>query len=133
MIERVFVDTSALYAYINSKDPYHEKVRNFLNNFKGQLITTNFIFDETVTLVSTRMGHDKALLTGKTLLNPKAFFITRVKINDERNAWKLFVNRPDKAYSFTDCTSFVIMRTLGIEKSLAIDPHFQQEGFEAVI
>jgi len=133
MIERVFVDTSALYAYINSKDPDHKKVKSYLASFGGQLMTTNFIFDETVTLVLARMGHDRAVLTGKTLLNPKVFAIMTVKISDERNAWKLFVNRPDKSYSFTDCTSFVIMRRLGIGKSLAVDPHFQQEGFQAVI
>jgi predicted nucleic acid-binding protein len=133
MAERVFVDTSALYAYINSKDPDHERVKSYLKNFDGQLIITNFVFDEIVTLVLGRMGHDKAVLTGNTLLNPKVFVVIRVRRNDERNAWELFVDRSDKTYSFTDCTSFIIMRRLGIDKSLAIDPHFQREGFQVEI
>ena len=133
MIEKIFIDTSALYAYINSKDPDHEEVKNFLHQFRGQLVISNFIFDETVTLVLSRMGHDKAVLTGKTMLNPKVFDIVRVQINDERKAWELFINRPDKTYSFTDCTSFIIMKRLNIDRSLSIDPHFQQEGFQSIL
>lgn len=133
MTEKVFVDTSAWYAYINSKDPDHVKVKDYLNNFKGNLISTNFIFDEIITLVLSRMGHKKAVLTGKTLLNPKVVIAVRIRTRDEREAWELFLSRSDKTYSFTDCTSFVIMKKLGIKKSLVIDPHFQQEGFQVVI
>ena len=133
MNERVFVDTSALYAFINSKDPDHETVKGYLENYPGQLITTNFVFDETVTLVSARLGHINAALTGKTLLNRKIFTMIRIKTRDENNAWELFMNRPAKSYSFTDCTSFVMMKKMGITKSLATDPNFQQEGFQAVI
>ena len=133
MANAVFADTSALYAFINSKDPDHKKVKDYLERFKGQLHITNFIFDEIITLVMARMGHNNAVITGKTLLNPKEFVLTRCKAADELKAWELFVNRPDKHYSFTDCTSFVIMERLGIKKSLATDTHFEQEGFESVL
>lgn len=133
MAETVFTDTSALYAFINAKDPDHKKVKAYLERFKGQLLITNFIFDEIITLVMARMGHDNAVLTGKTLLNPKEFVLTRCKAADELKAWELFVNRPDKHYSFTDCTSFVIIKKLGIKKFLATDSHFNQEGFETVL
>jgi predicted nucleic acid-binding protein len=133
MTDTVFVDTSALYAFINSKDPDHEKVKSYLDKYKGQLLTTNFIFDEILTLVMARVGHKEAVLTGKTLLNPKVFVMVKIRAPDEMNAWELFINRPDKRYSFTDCTSFVIMKKLGIKKSLAVDSHFEQEGFERVI
>lgn len=133
MPERVFLDTSALYAYINSKDPDHEKVKNYIHGFKGQFITTNFVFDEIVTLVLARMGHDKAVIIGETLLNTKVAFLARVGPNDEKKAWELFVNRSDKTYSFTDCTSFVVMKRLSLGKSLTVDPHFRQEGFQLVV
>jgi hypothetical protein len=127
------VDTSALYAHINAKDPDHDRVKSYLSDFPGNLFITNFIFDEIVTLVSARMGHDKAVFTGATLLNQKGLAMVRVSQGDEKTAWDLFVNRPDKTYSFTDCTSFAIMRRLRIEKALTVDPHFQQEGFELVV
>ena len=130
MIERVFVDTSSIYAYINAKDPDHDRIKDFLNGFEGQLLTSNFVFDEIITLVLARMGHGQAVLTGHVLLNPEIFIMIRIGLNDERSAWELFVNRQDKTYSFTDCTSFVIMRKMDIIRYLALDPHFQQEGFQ---
>ena len=48
---------------------------------------------------------------------------------DERTAWVLFERRPDKSYSFTDCTSFVLMRRERIGHAIALDEHFAQEGF----
>jgi len=35
----------------------------------------------------------------------------------------------DKQWSFTDCTSYVVMRQLGIEEAFAFDRHFEQMGF----
>jgi predicted nucleic acid-binding protein len=133
MTDAVFFDTSALFAFINSKDPDHKKVKDYLERFKGQLHITNFIFDEIISLVTARMGHDNAVITGNALLNPKEFVLTRCKAADELKAWELFVNSHDKHYSFTDCTSFVIMKKLGIKKFLATDSHFLQEGFETVL
>ena len=43
--------------------------------------------------------------------------------------WRLFLARRDKEYSFTDCTSFVLMRRLGLDAALALDADFAQEGF----
>ena len=48
---------------------------------------------------------------------------------EEARAWRLFIDRPDKSYTLTDCLSFVIMRRLGVNEALAFDTHFSQEGF----
>jgi uncharacterized protein len=48
---------------------------------------------------------------------------------EEARARRLFLDRPDKRYTLTDCLSFVIMRRLGITEALATDDHFRQEGF----
>jgi predicted nucleic acid-binding protein len=56
----------------------------------------------------------------------------RVTISDEKAAWALFLARPDKLYSFTDCTSFVVMRRLGISEAVAVDADFRREGFDSI-
>ena len=132
MRERVFVDTSAWYAYINARDPDYLRVREFLESFTGSLVTSTYVFDEVVTLVLTRLGHQRAVKVGAVLLDPGVVELVRIGAADERLAWKLFQERPDKAYSFTDCTSFVIMRRLNLTQALALDDHFAQEGFEMV-
>ncbi|MFT3773889.1 MAG: hypothetical protein QM820_51630 [Minicystis sp.] len=44
----------------------------------------------------------------------------------------MFLARPDKRYSFTDCTSFVLMRRLGLRTAVSLDDDFRQEGFEVL-
>lgn len=125
----VFVDTSAWYACLNRADPDHTAVAGFLEDFSGQLITSNYVFDELITLVRTRMGHEEALKAGGVLRNPEVVQLERVTSADEEAAWQLFQDRSDKTYSFTDCTSFVLMRRLKLSNVLATDEHFRQEGF----
>ncbi|TAN48834.1 MAG: PIN domain-containing protein [Methylococcaceae bacterium] len=128
-MERALVDTSAWFAYVNRNDPDHARIRNVFRTFSGRLITSNFIFDETVTLCLYRMGHKIAMIAGEILLDSSAVDLVRLTQEDERKAWTLFLSRPDKTYSFTDCTSFVLMKRLGLQQAIALDADFQQEGF----
>lgn len=132
MKELVFIDTSAIYALINKKDPGHKKMEDFLKKFKGSLFVTNYVFDESVTLIRARLGHEKAVFVGNILLKSPQIEKIWVTPDDEKKAWELFVSRSDKSYSFTDCTSFVVMRRIKIKKCLALDGHFRQEGFEEI-
>jgi len=48
----------------------------------------------------------------------------------ERAAWEVFEKfNKDKDWSFTDCTSKVVMERLGIREAFAFDHHFDQMGF----
>jgi len=67
---------------------------------------------------------------GNVLLAPETATLVHVTVGDEANAWALFQARRDKKYSFVDCTSFVLMRRLKIEKAVALDQDFAREGFE---
>jgi predicted nucleic acid-binding protein len=46
---------------------------------------------------------------------------------------EFFRDRPDKEWTFTDCTSFVVMENLGIREALTADVHFEQAGFVALL
>ncbi len=131
-MERLFVDTSAWFAYANRKDPQHSRVGETLRVFPGRLIITNFIFDETISLCLYRLGHQAARSVGSVLLDPDEVDMVHITIEDERAAWELFCNRGDQRYSFTDCTSFVLMRRLGLTNALALDADFSAEGFAVV-
>lgn len=41
---------------------------------------------------------------------------------------QLFRNRPDKGWSFTDCSSFVLMQEYRLKNALAFDDRFRQAG-----
>jgi uncharacterized protein len=45
---------------------------------------------------------------------------------------ELYVQRPDKRYSLTDCISMATMRRENLTEALTNDRHFEQEGFRAL-
>lgn len=59
----------------------------------------------------------------------------RVEMLDDLfwRGFHLFESRPDKHWSLTDCTSFVIMEEHGMTEALTADHHFQQAGFTALL
>lgn len=66
------------------------------------------------------------------LLDSKTVDTVRLTAEDERAAWQLFCGRADQRYSFTDCTSFVLMRRMSIDTAIALDDDFRAEGFELI-
>jgi predicted nucleic acid-binding protein len=44
----------------------------------------------------------------------------------------MFRQYDDQTFSFTDCTSFVVMRELELTDALTSDDHFRKAGFELV-
>ncbi len=45
----------------------------------------------------------------------------------------LYARRPDKAWSLTDCISFVVMADRKLTEALTGDHHFEQAGFLALL
>jgi len=114
----VFVDTSAWVAVKDRREKYHAAATAFLGEVAGRhqpLVTTDFILDETYTLllydvgydVTVQFKHEIDLLSGTQALG-----IIHVGPAIQAEAWTIFerFNR-DKTWSFTDCTSYVVMQT----------------------
>lgn len=131
-MKRVFVDTSAWYALIDGCDPDHGNILATLKAHEKRLVTTNFIFDETITLIRYRLGWRQAHEFGHLTLQGEVAQLVRIGPKDERAAWRIFSDYEDKTFSFTDCTSFVIMRRLGIETAVALDRDFRSFGLTCI-
>jgi predicted nucleic acid-binding protein len=123
----VFVDTGAWYALQDADDRWHEAALRFFD-VRPRLITTNFVIDETITLLLRHLGHKAALVVGERLWAGELARIVRVSSADEQVAWDLFKRYDDKTFSFTDCTSFVVMERLGLQRAFSFDDHFSQTG-----
>lgn len=125
---RFLVDTGAWYALADRRDPDHEDVALCLHERAGRLLTTNFVFDESVTLIRYRLGSGAARAFGERLLSGGAARMVAVTRRDETRAWEIFTRYRDKSFSYTDCTSFAVMQRLGIETAVAIDEDFRSFG-----
>jgi predicted nucleic acid-binding protein len=98
----------------------------------GLLYTTDYVVDETITLLRVRIGHSPAVEFGKIVLSSKVIRMMPISAERWQKAWDLFVRYQDKEFSFTDCTSFAIMSELKLRKAMAFDQHFSQMGFSTV-
>jgi uncharacterized protein len=132
----LFVDTSAFYALADRKDSNHRRARAFLAALqrKGQsLLTTTDVFDESVTLVRYRLGHQAAVTLGDKLSASKWCRVLEVRDDLRRSAWDIFVRYTDQTFSFTDCTSFATMRSMRLSDAFTFDRRdFAAAGFVAL-
>jgi len=67
--DNILVDSCAWYAIFDENDKYHESASNFYEHNLSPFVTTNFIIDETLTLLKKRLGHRHAVEVGKDLWN----------------------------------------------------------------
>ncbi len=129
---RVFADTGAWCALYDRSDVHHARASAFLQEIKrrkARLITSDYVLDETLTLLRFRAGHREAVEFGRWVLQSPLVKLINVDEKMWQAAWDLFVRYDAKYFSFTDCTSFAIMRQLGLSNAFAFDHNFEQAGF----
>ena len=129
----ILVDTGGWYAYFVSSDTDHEKAAEWMLTNSEPLLTTDYIIDETLTLLRARGQKRKAIEFGLLIFSGRlgrVHYLTRAEI---AAAWDVFRTFADKEWSFTDCTSKVVIESLGIPTAFAFDQHFRQFGTVAVV
>ena len=94
----IFVDTGAWYALVDSDDADHKAAAAFLASNTMPLITTNFIFSETVTLIRYRIGHEAARSFGQKLMESSFVRVVAVTTADEERAWEYFQQIPGSGF-----------------------------------
>jgi predicted nucleic acid-binding protein len=128
-VKLVFVDTSGWYDLLFSGSPAHDEIVQLMHRPDLKLVTSTYVLDELAALLLTRGGHAIAARAGAHIRSAAEVRVEHPDAAEELRAWALFLERPDKRYTLTDCLSFVMMRRLNIETAIATDEHFRQEGF----
>ena len=127
-----FLDTGYLIALESADDQYHTLALSHWEEFivtLPKLITTSYIFDETVTFFNSRHQQAKAVEIGTRLLSSPSIELVFVDETLFYEGWEYFQKHADKSYSLTDCISFMVMTKEGITEALTFDRHFVQAGF----
>lgn len=128
----IFIDTGPFLARYIAKDEHHKKSLStwaVLEKSKERLYTSNFVLDETFTLLGRRAGYEFAAARAWAILSSSAITILRPNKYDEVEAVKLFEKYADQSVSYTDCISFVLMKSNKIDRAFAFDKHFGMAGF----
>ena len=128
-----FADTSYWLALELKDDQNHEPALFHWQNLvktSFAIVTTSYIFDETVTYLNSRNHHQKAIEVGENLLLSPSIELIHVDENLSFEAWAMFQKHQDKRFSLTDCISFLVMKRKGLETALTFDKHFVQAGFK---
>ena len=131
----LFVDTAGWVACADQSDPAHDACRAARDKAMRaglMLVTTDFVVDETLTLMRLRLGVQVAEAWWRQIDGSSRVRWERISQERFDRALELFFRHRDKGYSFTDCTSFAVMRELKLTRALTTDKHFKQMGFEVL-
>jgi uncharacterized protein len=132
MSGRVFIDTSAYYALMDSDAAENVQTqRTFQRLLSGntELFSTTFVVAEIHALVLARAYRDLAARTLEGLY-ASSIRIIRPTERDETRAREIIRLQSDKDYSFTDAISFAVMERLHIRHAWTYDHHFDQFGWQ---
>lgn len=129
---KVFVDSSFFKALVDKPDDFNKEANKIwakLEKEKVMLVTSNYILDETFTLIRTRCGLKTVNAFRENLAaSSKVLKFVRITVADEAKAWNWFLNDWSKL-SFTDCVSFAVMKRFKLSRIATFDQHFKKAGF----
>jgi uncharacterized protein len=129
----IFVDTSALFALINSNDEFHQQAKDqwkFLLEEKDSLFSNNYVILESISLIQRRYGMNWIHALHTEVLS--LIEIAWVDESQHQAAVNVFLKSNRRELSLVDCSSFETMRRLGIEKVFTFDEYFREQGFNVI-
>ncbi|NLX99814.1 MAG: PIN domain-containing protein [Rhodopirellula sp.] len=128
----IFVDTSAFLARYIENDQFHDAATAYWDTLASgstPCVTSNFVIDETITLLARRTTGRFATERARQIYASAALQVLRPDEADETAAVVILERYADHEFSFTDCLSFVLMRRHRISEAFTFDAHFSVAGF----
>lgn len=132
---KLFIDTWAWLSLRDKKESRHDEINDFYRKFRerrGMIYTSDYVLDETITMLFKRLPFDMAEAS-LTKINEaiEEGYLQVEWVAPERfeKAKGLRLKYHDKPkISFTDLTSMVVMKEIGINDILTEDEHFEHVG-----
>ena len=131
----LFVDTAGWMMLADARDEDHKRAcaqRDRWLERGGLLVSTDYVMDETLTLLRIRLGLDSAERWWDQVSVSGRLMWEWIDAERAEKARSWFFRWRDKSFSFTDCTSFVVMKERRLKNALTSDRHFVRAGFRIV-
>jgi len=126
------IETSALYALVNTKDKYHVEIKERFSLIESSYLwhVLNVTSHELYTL-SRYKSHDAGTAIGHYAYSRRDLFrIIDFENQDEEEALLLLKKYADHDISFHDALCASVMKRVGLIGVLSTDSHFQYMGFK---
>ena len=132
---KLFIDTWGWLTLRDKREVRHRETQTIYNQLRdqgGRFVTTDYVLDETFTLLFKRLSFLQARKSMEKLdeaIQDGYLHLERITPERFEQAKQLRLKFQDKPrISFTDLTSMVVMEELGITDILTGDTHFVQVG-----
>lgn len=124
----VFADTAYFVAAVNPRDAHAAAARSFVETFVGRLVTTEFVLLEVANFLARGPGRAAFVDLVNDLTADPLTEVVPASSELWRRGVELFAQRPDKEWSLTDCTSFVVMTDRSLIEALTSDRFSRRRG-----
>jgi predicted nucleic acid-binding protein len=132
---KLFIDTWGWLTLRDRKESRHQEVKDFYSQFrsqKGIIYTSDYVLDETITLLFRRLPFktakgslatiDKAIKEGYQQVE----WVTPERFERAKGLRLKYQDKPK--ISFNDFASMVIIKELGFKEIMTGDEHFEHVG-----
>lgn len=130
---RVFADTAWFIALLNGEDAAHARALDYSRRPFREIVVTEFVLLELADAFCRPFDRADFLVMDKHVRQTPAYRLIPATSELLQRGRDLFAARPDKAWSLTDCVSFVVMQDHDLADALTTDHHFTQAGFHALL
>jgi len=129
MKDAVFIDSNIFIAELNKDDSLHNRAKVVLSNIEKQnlsAITSNFIINEVITVLSQRVSKIIAITFANFIYDSDtAIDIMTINKNIEIKAIEYLKNLKSKNISFCDCATLAVLDLFSIDNLATFDRDFK--------
>src|SRR5215510_9215342 len=127
--QHVFADTAFWIALAIKQDQYHDRAERWAAKLFGRITTTAAVILETANALARPAWRCHGVGLLDHIQQRPNIEVVPFSADSWIRGWNLYKNRMDKAWSLTDCISFLVMQEHGLIDALAADDDYRQAGF----
>lgn len=135
-MDKVLVDSSGFIAVFNRRDQYHAQGLEIYKQLRdAKLYTSNYILSELYTRLLPKVGIYGVRLCRQALLKAESQrFLTIEWIDKEsvNQAWQYFDKFSEHQLSFTDATSYLLVKKYKLDAIFTFDSDFKEVGLSVL-
>lgn len=138
MKKKIFVDTGAFIALLDTDEPHHAVAKGLFKTYTGNseyvLYTIDYVLTELFTLMRCRERYPvDAILKFIQNVEIAGIQLFGITMDVFQDALVLMKKYDDHYFSMTDCVSFVVMKDSKTKNVLTTDKHFSVAGFNNLL